>query len=180
MLVIALKDCWSQLKIFFMFSRLELMHFWQFQCQSFTFWQNHLTRCQEHQKTYQSWYHQCLSLLIREVITLQRRWYQPTFSTHLNLGLIDKSSIITLKLQQPWLLSMMLVSSSLIFCQYCIDFSFGFNFFCTITIVQRCPFSKVDFKICILSIPCSWLEAFQPLCSGHSYMSLNLDHGNLS
>ena len=62
---------------------------WQFQCQSFTFWQNHLTRCQEHQKTYQSWYHQCLSLLIREVITLQRRWYQPTFSTHLNLALID-------------------------------------------------------------------------------------------
>ena len=90
------------------------------------------------------------------------------------------SSIITLKLQQPWLLSMMLISSSLMFRQYRIDFSFRFNFFCTITIVQRCPFSKVDFKICILSIPCSWLEAFQPLCSGHSYMSLNLDHGNLS
>ena len=90
------------------------------------------------------------------------------------------SSIITLKLQQPWLLSMMLISSSLMFRQYRIDFSFRFNFFCTITIVQRCPFSKVDFKICILSIPCSWLEAFQPLCSVHSYMSLNLDHGNLS
>ena len=90
------------------------------------------------------------------------------------------SSIITLKLQQPWLLSMMLISSSLMFRQYRIDFSFRFNFFCTITIVQRCPFSKVDFKKCILSIPCSWLEAFQPLCSVHSYMSLNLDHGNLS
>ena len=41
------------------------------------------------------------------------------------------SSIITLNLQQPWLLAMMLVSSSLMNHQYCIDFSFGFNFFCT-------------------------------------------------
>ena len=83
------------------------------------------------------------------------------------------SSIITLKLQQPWLLSMMFVSSSLMIHQYCIDFSFSFNLFNTITVVQRCPFSKVDLreKDWIVSIPCSWIEAFQPLCSEHSYMS---------
>ena len=39
------------------------------------------------------------------------------------------SSIITLKLQQPWLLSMMLISSSLMFRQYRIDFSFRFHLY---------------------------------------------------
>ena len=31
----------------------------------------------------------------------------------------------------------------------------------------------------IVSISCSWIEAFQPLCPQHCYVSFNLNHGNL-
>ena len=36
----------------------------------------------------------------------------------------------------------------------------------------------VELNSWIVSIPCSWIEAFQPLCPQHSYVSFNLDHGN--
>ena len=216
--VIAVKDFWSQLKIFFMFSRLELMHFWHCFIKARLIDNQQFLSAQIRELNFcwdcfppQNAFGNEISMSIIYLLTKSPNEMQGTpkdisklissvslspdqGSNYFAAQMISAyifyasepgshrymSSIITLKLQQPWLLSMMLVSSSLMFRQYRIDFSFGFNFFCTITIVQRCPFSKVDFKKCILSIPCSWLEAFQPLCSGHSYMSLNLDHGNLS